>query len=88
MFFLCRLLHSFLKNHKNEKAFPICSTFLVAGKTKEGNLCVTIVNESDLSITCSKFLNITSQHVYSVQKGKSVKDIKILHCVEKEEKKW
>mgnify|MGYP002716763643 CR=1 FL=1 len=50
----------------------------MAGKLNDGSLNVTIVNENEKENEKKKFLEITSDHIYSVQKGKALKEIKIL----------
>ncbi|EEB18689.1 DNA polymerase subunit delta, putative [Pediculus humanus corporis] len=72
-----QLLYTFLLQCKDKNS-NICATHLLAGKLNDGSLNVTIVNENEKENEKKKFLEITSDHIYSVQKGKALKEIKIL----------
>ncbi|KAK6625049.1 hypothetical protein RUM43_005340 [Polyplax serrata] len=79
-----QLLHKYFTQQRNTSIFPICATYLLAGRLQDGSLRVTIVNAADKESEASKFTEITSEHIYSVQKGKSLKDIKVLCGIGKE----
>lgn len=82
--FYFRLLHKYFTQQRNKSIFPICATYLLAGRLQDGSLRVTIVNAADKESEASKFTEITSEHIYSVQKGISLKDIKVLCGIGKE----
>ncbi|KAK6638388.1 hypothetical protein RUM44_008817 [Polyplax serrata] len=79
-----QLLHKYFTQQRNKSIFPICATYLLAGRLQDGSLRVTIVNAADKESEASKFTEITSEHIYSVQKGISLKDIKVLCGIGKE----
>lgn len=59
------------------------ATYLLAGKSKDGNHRVTVVDEDDLETARDDFREITAEHVYSVQKIGPVKDFQVLYRADK-----
>lgn len=58
-------------------------TYLVGGILCDGTGCkIQIVREEDLEKAKAEFRALTSEHVYSVQKAKSLPDLGVLYAVD------
>eukprot|EP00039_Didymoeca_costata_P012651 m.183280 g.183280 ORF g.183280 m.183280 type:complete len:292 (+) comp15541_c0_seq7:168-1043(+) len=66
------LFHYLSHCQKNDK--PIFASFFISGLTKDGSRKFLVVNQDELEGTRAKFRNITTEHVYSLQKG-NLKDL-------------
>ncbi|PSN34856.1 DNA polymerase delta subunit 3 [Blattella germanica] len=74
-----QLLYSFATQQGNK----VHSTYLVSGQLKNNNgNSVQIVREEDLEKIKETFTTVTSEHVYSVQKVKALKDLAVLYSVD------
>ncbi|XP_022197557.2 DNA polymerase delta subunit 3 isoform X2 [Nilaparvata lugens] len=70
-----KLLYSYANTHDKEN-LGIC--YLIAGEMEDGSCHVMICRKKDLSKTKALFKNVTSQHVYSVQKRDTDADLNVI----------
>lgn len=72
-------MFSYLTEQNKKTPCRVTATWLLAGKSKDGNHCVKVVNQDDLKSSYDDFDEITAEHVYSIQKIQP-KDIQILYA--------
>ena len=74
-----QLLYSFASEQKDK----VYSTYLIGGLLKDGEGgSVQIVREEHINKVKREFKLVTSEHVYSVQKAKTLQDLNILYTVD------
>ncbi|XP_069678092.1 DNA polymerase delta subunit 3-like isoform X2 [Periplaneta americana] len=74
-----QLLYYFASTQKNN----VNTTYLIGGVLNDETGCkILIVREEDLEVIKKQFKVITSQHVYSIQKAKVLRDLNLLYAVD------
>ncbi|KAL0271971.1 UNVERIFIED_CONTAM: hypothetical protein PYX00_005117 [Menopon gallinae] len=80
-----QVLHMYVTEQQTLAPCTVSATYLLAGLMRDGSHIVTIVCDKNLEETYSKFEVITSEHVYSIQKGQGSgmeKNIQLLYAAD------